>query len=184
MARKEGPDHESLCWYDDQISSFIPDFESPRRISNHQSYINAPYMNPHFLNSCKQELHQLHYNIVPHEHQPFIHQSSSLPQLESPKLPHSTSTSALSACSSMQQQTNQIHMINSSSSPSLLYCNDPSVADQVTDWRVLDKFVASQLMSHEDNGDGKETDAYSSPPAASLRASSSNLDLLNWSESS
>nr|GMD80955.1 NAC domain-containing protein 7 [Ipomoea batatas] len=181
MARKEGADHESpLCsngWYDDQISSFIPsDFESPRRISTHHHHhpnynnINPPpyNMNPHFLNSCKQELHhhQLHYNIiVPHEHEhhpPFIHQSSSLPQLESPKLPHSS--------------TPQFHMINSSSSssPSLLYCNDQSVADDhdhlTTDWRVLDKFVASQLMSHDEednnnsNGDGKET---------SLRASSS-----------
>nr|GMD75029.1 NAC domain-containing protein 7-like [Ipomoea batatas]GMD82490.1 NAC domain-containing protein 7-like [Ipomoea batatas] len=175
MARKEGADHESpLGWYDDQISSFIPsDFESPRRISTHHHHhpnynnINPPpyNMNPHFLNSCKQELHhhQLHYNIiVPHEHEnhPFIHQSSSssLPQLESPKLPHSS--------------TPQFHMINSSSSssPSLLYCNDQSVADDhdhlTTDWRVLDKFVASQLMSHEEdnNGDGKET---------SLRSSSS-----------
>lgn len=142
--RKEG-DHESLCWYDDQLS-FMPDFDSPRRIS--QPYTSY---NPHY--SCKQEL-ELQYNIP---HDGFL----QLPQLESPKIPQSTtnvscslvvpygfdrsSGSRLQSSTVAQEHLQQSHQ--QQLNPLFIHNTDQAV-DQVTDWRVLDKFVASQL-SHE-----------------------------------
>ncbi|CAL5359893.1 unnamed protein product [Camellia sinensis] len=146
--RKMG-EHESPCWYDDQVS-FMPDFESPRQIS--QSYTSY-----HHHYSFKQE-HELQYNNMPHD--PFL----QLPHLESPKISQPTVTESCNSVvpyglnrnngSSLQlstpaqeeplQQSNQQNM-------NLFYSNNEQAAvDQLTDWRVLDKFVASQL-SHEDS---------------------------------
>ncbi|CAK9173176.1 unnamed protein product [Ilex paraguariensis] len=140
--RKEG-EHESLYWYDDHVS-FMPDFDSPRRI--HQSYTSY-----HHQYSCKQEL-ELQYTM-PHES---FHQ---LPQLESPKVAESM---AQVNCNSMAPYNFERHNLLSSTLAqehlqqsnqldiNLLYSNNNEHAlDQVTDWRVLDKFVASQL-SQED----------------------------------
>ncbi|XP_077234383.1 NAC domain-containing protein 7-like [Tasmannia lanceolata] len=146
---QKASEHESPCWYDEQVS-IMPYLDSPRRI-------NQPDIAGHNPYSCKQEL-ELHYNIP---HYPFL----QLPQLESPKLPNSVATAS---CSSIvayglnvnhgsnfqsasltqveQMQQSHQHQINS------IYNNHNSeqVVDQaVTDWRVLDKFVASQL-SQED----------------------------------
>ncbi|CAI9093783.1 OLC1v1029358C1 [Oldenlandia corymbosa var. corymbosa] len=149
--RKDG-DHESMCWYDDQVS-FMQDFESPRRMS-HQPY-PSPYNNPHY--SCKQELDQLQYNHVPHDHG-FL----QLPQLESPRVPQSNPNLSCNLLlpytfermqpSNLTQEEHlqQSHQQQQHISP--LYSNQTdhqAAVDQVTDWRVLDKFVASQL-SHED----------------------------------
>ncbi|GMI95584.1 NAC 007, VASCULAR RELATED NAC-DOMAIN PROTEIN 4, EMBRYO DEFECTIVE 2749 [Hibiscus trionum] len=71
----------------------------------------------------KQEL-MLQYNLP---HDPFL----QLPQLENPNV---------------QVQQSATHHRNLSS---LCYNSTEQVVDQVTDWRVLDKFVASQL-SHEE----------------------------------
>ncbi|CBI31879.3 unnamed protein product, partial [Vitis vinifera] len=108
--RKVG-EHGSPCWYDDQVS-FMPDLDSPRRISQ-------PYTSFQHHYSCKQEL-ELPYNMP---HDPYL----QLPQLESPKLPH------------YQQNMS-----------SLYSSNNEQAVDQVTDWRVLDKFVASQLSHDQD----------------------------------
>ncbi|GAV75606.1 NAM domain-containing protein [Cephalotus follicularis] len=150
--RKLG-DFESPCWYDDPVS-FMPDLDSPRRISQ-------PYGTYHHHYPCKQEL-ELQYNMP---HDPFL----QLPQLESPKLPQSAVS--ISHCNSavpygyhdrnngstlqsstltQEDHTQQGHQQNLSS----LYSNSNDQAvDQVTDWRVLDKFVASQL-SHEEASKG------------------------------
>ncbi|XP_038991145.1 NAC domain-containing protein 7-like isoform X2 [Hibiscus syriacus] len=124
-------EYESSYWYDEQIS-FIQELESPRRIP--QPYA-ASY---HHHYPCKQEL-ELQQNL-PH-HNAFL----QLPQLESPRVPQSAASvscnSAVPYRSTLQSSTltqeehmNPVHQ---------------QAVDQVTDWRVLDKFVASQL-SHEE----------------------------------
>ncbi|KAJ8526808.1 hypothetical protein K7X08_029285 [Anisodus acutangulus] len=131
--RSEGHhQHESLCWYnDDQITNFMPDFDSPR----------SNFPNPY--NTTPSYHHQLPYNnMQPHNDALFL----QLPQLESPKIPQSYGSNII-------LQPNSIYNINN---------NYDQAVDQVTDWRVLDKFVASQL-SHEE---GTANAACSSSPAS------------------
>ncbi|XP_024019629.1 NAC domain-containing protein 7 [Morus notabilis] len=156
--RKVG-DYESPCWYDDQVS-FMPDqLESPRRISHHPSALIASYNIPHHHHhhyACKQEL-ELQYsnNIMPAD--PFF----QLPQLESPKVPYAgydRNTAASTAMQSStltqedQQQSNNNNQQNLNSLFSITnnVINSEQAVDQVTDWRVLDKFVASQLSHDQD----------------------------------
>lgn len=120
-------DHNSLCWFDDQVS-FMPNFESPRRITHpytsHSSY--------HHQFPAKPELDQLHYNLT-QDH--FL----QLPQLESPKIQQPPAATF--------QPSNQQLNVN------LLYGNNGEQDLQVTDWRVLDKFVASQLSNDQEPSD-------------------------------
>ncbi|RVX15599.1 NAC domain-containing protein 7 [Vitis vinifera] len=125
--RKVG-EHGSPCWYDDQVS-FMPDLDSPRRISQ-------PYTSFQHHYSCKQEL-ELPYNMP---HDPYL----QLPQLESPKLPQSAASSSTLTQEEHIQQSYQQNM------SSLYSSNNEQAVDQVTDWRVLDKFVASQLSHDQD----------------------------------
>ncbi|KAI3706960.1 hypothetical protein L6452_25072 [Arctium lappa] len=119
-------EHDSLCWFDDQVS-FMPTFESPRRIS-HPYTSNSSY---HHQFPAKSELDQLHYNL-PQDHHSFL----QLPQLESPKIQQ--------PAPAFQPSTQQLNI-------NLLYGSHGDQQDlQVTDWRVLDKFVASQLSNDQD----------------------------------
>ncbi|KAF2313119.1 hypothetical protein GH714_009373 [Hevea brasiliensis] len=144
--RKVG-EYDSPCWYDDQVS-FMPELDSPRRIT--QTYASYLHHYP-----CKQEF-ELQYNMP---HDPFL----QLPQLESPKVPQSAASancnsvvpyvvydrnngSTLQSSTLTQEEQVQQHHQNLNS---LYHNNGEQAVDQVTDWRVLDKFVASQL-SHED----------------------------------
>ncbi|PWA49066.1 NAC domain-containing protein [Artemisia annua] len=138
-------EHDSLCWFDDQVS-FMPNFESPRRIT-HPHTSNSSY---HHQLTAKPELDQLHYNL-PHDHS-FL----QLPHLESPKL----------------QQTFQPsnHQLNIN----MLYGKNSEQDLQVTDWRVLDKFVASQLSNDQDPSNP--------PPSSAQMAEHMNL-LLSDSKS-
>ncbi|KAF9689475.1 hypothetical protein SADUNF_Sadunf01G0096000 [Salix dunnii] len=148
-------DYDSPCWYDDQVS-FMPETDSPRRISE-------PHASYHHHYPCKHEL-ELQYNMP---HDPFL----QLPQLESPKVPHLAATASCnsviaygydrtngnalqSSTLTQEEQMQQCHQQNLNS----LYRNNNSeqAVDQVTDWRVLDKFVASQLASHEDASRGTD----------------------------
>ncbi|KAK2975835.1 hypothetical protein RJ640_022852 [Escallonia rubra] len=137
-------EHESPIWYDDQVS-FMPDMDSPKQDSQSNS------MTYQYSYSCKREL-DLHYQIPPNH-------LLQLPLLESPKLLQTTATISCNSMplysqlnmhqgstfqsSSLTQDQEQLHQIYGSSN------NSELAVDQVTDWRVLDKFVASQL-SHED----------------------------------
>ncbi|XP_059443322.1 NAC domain-containing protein 7-like isoform X2 [Corylus avellana] len=110
----------------DEQVSFMPELDSP-----------GPFTSYHY--QCKQEP-EFQYNMPNN----FL----QLPQLESPKIiPQSLLPygSALQ-CSTLTQEE---HM-NS------FYSNSEQAVDQVTDWRVLDKFVASQLSS-EDQDASKAT---------------------------
>lgn len=134
--RKVG-EYESPCWYDDQ-ASFMQELESPRHIS-------PPYY------ACKQEL-ELQYNInIPHD--AFL----QLPQLESPKV--SQSATIPNYNNNNNNNNGYDHRNNSNvNSITTMHCslygsigNDQATVleDQVTDWRVLDKFVASQLSQDQ-----------------------------------
>ncbi|KAF3773322.1 NAC domain-containing protein 7 [Nymphaea thermarum] len=147
---KRASDLESPCWYDDQVSLIHEIGSCPRRILQ-QEILHQPSL------PCRQELEN-HYSL-PQE--PFL----QLPQLQSPTLSHSGSSninglgfgfdSNQGASPQMvsYEHQQQSHM-------SLPYDNSANqAADQVTDWRVLDKFVASQL-SQEDASEGTSfTDA-------------------------
>ncbi|KAK4422812.1 NAC domain-containing protein 7 [Sesamum alatum] len=133
--RREG-DHDSPYWYDDQ-AVFMPDFDPTRRIS--PPFASYP---PHNT-TCKQEL-EMQYKMPNND--AFL----QLPNLESPKLQQSAGSSLISCHSIVPnyglQDVDHMHR-------NTLY-NEPA-SDQVTDWRVLDKFVASQL-SQDDGNDSNE----------------------------
>ncbi|XP_057510071.1 NAC domain-containing protein 7-like [Actinidia eriantha] len=131
--RKMG-EHESPCWYDHDQVSFVPDFDSPCQIS--QPY----YTSHHQKYSFKKEI-ELHYNNMPND--PF---GLKLPQLESPKVAQNGNALQTSTLTEDQENLNQSNHQNIN----LVYSNNEQAVDQLTDWRVLDKFVASQL-SHEDS---------------------------------
>ncbi|CAL0314296.1 unnamed protein product [Lupinus luteus] len=141
--RKIG-EYESPCsWYDDQVS-FIQELD-PR---------SHPYVSQHQHYPCKQELELMQYNM-PHDVN-FI----QLPQLESPKVPQSygydnDNGSALQSSSPTQEE--HIHHSQQQQNMHLIYGN---TNDQVMDWRVLHKFVASQL-SHDDDQDVSKEINYS-----------------------
>ncbi|KAI3783810.1 hypothetical protein L1987_42897 [Smallanthus sonchifolius] len=141
-------EHESPIWYEDHQASFMPEIDSPNQNSSLSHLVNPNYQYPY--GSCKKELdHQMqNYQIAP-DH--FL----QLPFLESPKL--------LPTCNSSMPiygiNINQAGIINYQP-PSLTQLDqnhnnshqnqDQNVNNQVTDWRVLDKFVASQLLSQGD----------------------------------
>ncbi|KAF5734431.1 NAC domain protein [Tripterygium wilfordii] len=165
--RKMG-EYDSPCWYDDQLSFMPPDGESPRRISQ---FYSSSY-HPHHYPACKQELHhqlqQQHYNMPPqHHHDPFL----QLPQLESPKLPQSAASVSVpygnSTLTTQEDQQLQHNLSN----------NSDQAVDQVTDWRVLDKFVASQL-SHGDHAAAKETNYSNSSNMFNVVDDDQQMDLL------
>ncbi|XP_022156468.1 NAC domain-containing protein 7-like [Momordica charantia] len=85
---------------------------------------HQPYPSFHHPNyPCKQEL-ELHYHAPPHD--PMFLQ---LPHLESPKMQPSSAANSLLPYAYAEQ----------------------AVADHVTDWRVMEKFVASQLSNDQDH---------------------------------
>ncbi|KAB2039041.1 hypothetical protein ES319_D03G186200v1 [Gossypium barbadense] len=173
--RKMG-EYESSCWYDDQVS-FIQELESPRRITQPYVAAAATTYHHHHHFPCKQEL-ELQYNFP---HDPFL----QLPQLESPKVPQSTAPSIscnsvipYNGTSTLQSSTltheEHLHNLNS------LYNNNTidqqqQAVDQVTDWRVLDKFVASQL-SHEE---GSKENNYTTNAAAAAATSYQVAEQIN-----
>ncbi|CAN7035654.1 unnamed protein product [Brassica rapa subsp. trilocularis] len=163
-------------WYDDQLSFMASELETngPRRIlSNHHHQHQRQYQQhlPYGFNAsayalnnpnlpCKQELQ---YNHLVQQHH-FLHESPltflQLPQLESPKIQqdnnncissnHDNNTSRIANLQQSnlahEEQLNQGNQIFSS--PYMNSGNEQAM-DQVTDWRVLDKFVASQLSNEE-----------------------------------
>lgn len=133
-------EHGSPCWYEDQ-SPFIPDLESPNQSSNPTNLASYSHQLPY---GCKKEL-DLHYQQLAQEH--FL----QLPLMENPKLlltpfglDVNQSTGLQSSSSLTQEQNLQQLMFGKH----IISDHEHEVVDPVTDWRVLDKFVASQL-SHE-----------------------------------
>ncbi|XP_022141188.1 NAC domain-containing protein 7-like [Momordica charantia] len=149
-------EHESPCWYDEPMS-FMPNLDSPNQ-SSHSNFI------PHHVSSfpCKKEV-DLGYQ-QPHPQDHFLH----LPLLESQKLLQSvTNTSAFALDINLQASNFQPSAQKQQNmDQNLLFLfennnnnNEQTMEDQLTDWRVFDKYVASQL-SHENAS--KEINSYSS----------------------
>ncbi|KAM7258273.1 hypothetical protein ACFE04_014014 [Oxalis oulophora] len=145
-------DYDSPCWYEDGVS-FMPELDnSPRRI------LSMPYAPPHHHHfPCKQELELQYNNHMPAHHDQFL----QLPNLESPKVLQSTPYS-----------DDMVLFSNNNN-------NEIRAMDQVTDWRVLDKFVASQLSHEEAN---KETN-YNSNAAIVFQMAADHQMNLSGNES-
>ncbi|PWA55213.1 No apical meristem (NAM) protein [Artemisia annua] len=162
-------EHDSLCWYDEQVS-FMPDYESPNRVS-HPYTSNNSYQ--HHLPG-KSELHQMQYNL-PHEHS-FL----QLPQLESHRFQQPVAASMNASYTSTLQPPNQESNVN------VIYGNNSNNTGeqdpQVTDWRVLDKFVASQLSNDQDAAVNKENN-YLNPASSSIQMAEHMNLLLSDSKS-
>ncbi|AES90959.1 putative transcription factor NAM family [Medicago truncatula] len=164
---------QSPCnWYDDQVS-FMPDLESPTRTNSHPPNYTS-------YHSCKPELELIQYN-TPHQY----HDANflQLPHLESPKITqsiipynHHAHANNNNIALTQQMQYLQYHQQNLHS----LYGGNSSTGndEQVTDWRVLDKFVASQL-SHEDNDNNNNNQDHVSNKETS---SFSNAAILHVAE--
>ncbi|KAK1431579.1 hypothetical protein QVD17_08039 [Tagetes erecta] len=148
---RRASEHESPIWYEDhQVSSFIPEIDSPNQNNSLSHLMNANYQYPY--GSCKKELDQLqNYQMTPDHY-------LQLPLLESPKLlPTCNSSMPIYGLNinqngiinyqppSLPQDQNNNNNNNNSHQN-----QDQNVNNQMTDWRVLDKFVASQLLSQGD----------------------------------
>ncbi|XP_047149913.1 NAC domain-containing protein 7-like isoform X2 [Vigna umbellata] len=141
-------EHDSPSWYDEQVS-FIQDMDSPKQTSQSNLVYQLPY-------PCKKEL-DVPYQM-PRDH--------FLPLLESPNpmapylLDHVNHSTTLLPSLLIQEEHVIGQQINLQTTYGNSNCNDQAV-DQVTDWRVLDKFVASQLSQ-----DGSKENAYSNTSAS------------------
>uniref|UniRef100_A0A5B6YNL3 Putative NAC domain-containing protein 7 isoform X1 n=1 Tax=Davidia involucrata TaxID=16924 RepID=A0A5B6YNL3_DAVIN len=115
-------------------------YDEPSSVSSVVDPIDYITRQPHnFLSQnfmCKQEMEVDNMNFMHSDHQ-FV----QLPQLESPSLPLIKRPSSASLISENNEEEEQIRGCNS------------NTTKKVTDWRALDKFVASQL-SQEDRYEG------------------------------
>ncbi|KAI3751030.1 hypothetical protein L2E82_22031 [Cichorium intybus] len=148
---RRASEHESPIWYDDHQVSFMPEIDSPNQSNSQSHLVNHNYQYPY--GPCKKELDQLqNYQINP-DH--FL----QLPLLESPKLLPTCNSSMpsyginLNQARSINYQPSSLTQDQNSNNNNKNvhhYDQDQNVNNQVTDWRVLDKFVASQLLSEGD----------------------------------
>ncbi|KAI4372459.1 hypothetical protein MLD38_010686 [Melastoma candidum] len=139
-------EYDSPCWDEDQVR-FMPDFDSPRRISQH----NQPYLHQ---NPCKQEGDMTYTS--PGKSFP------QMPHLESPKLAVASNSLAAygyerAAFAQDELMIRRIPQQNMGMQFNTNYGNqaEHGLPYQMTDWRVLDKFVASQL-SHDNAPRGSQ----------------------------
>ncbi|CAD6243258.1 unnamed protein product [Miscanthus lutarioriparius] len=145
-------------WFDDHVAGgFMPDLiGSPRQLMHHHHHPpNAVYSGGQQLYHCKPELE--YHHLLPSQ-DAFLQQ---LPQLESPKPP----PAYIAAHGSCSLQSPDEASGYAGQQPPMMEA--AYMDDSVTDWRVLDKFVASQLFSH---GDGTAKEAGYSNPAQAFQA--------------
>ncbi|KAK9060964.1 hypothetical protein SSX86_018144 [Deinandra increscens subsp. villosa] len=142
VVMRRASEHEPM-WYDDHRVSFMPEIDSPNQTNLPSNLGNNPYNNQYPYGSCKKEQdhHLQNYQITPGH-------SLHLPLLEGPKL-HSPSDSSMpfygeGSSSSRPSLLTQGHNNNIEQHQGQNFNN------QASDWRVLDKFVASQLLSQGD----------------------------------
>lgn len=134
---------DSAYFYDDQPSSMSSVVDSIDYVSRHPNSSN--FLSQNFL--CKQELEADNLSFINSDHDPFV----QLPQLESPSLPPiKRPTSSISLISENNEEDDQ--QIRGYYNNNDNNNNNNHNQLKVTDWRSLDKFVASQL-SQEDRYD-------------------------------
>ncbi|KAI3918689.1 hypothetical protein MKX01_042009 [Papaver californicum] len=177
MTRMENEHDSPSYWYDENVTFMPADNidERPKTFAQIEtSFLNH---NPYF---CKKEIDSQSYHNIPHD--PNFHQ---LPQLlESQKVSY-LATNSVSAGNpnaeyglDMNQLTQEyMHEYSSSSVYDRGNGNREQVAmDQVTNWRVLDKFVASQLLSQQDVMSRERN--YSNSSMDMLNATSDHVNIL------
>ncbi|KAG2608838.1 NAC domain-containing protein 105-like isoform X2 [Panicum virgatum] len=122
-------DHDAPCWYLDEDGPFMHDLNSPMsRMPPHHAMSQLQEQHLQMLNNTYKRELKLQFQMPSH------HVLNTIPhELESPSF-HSLLVSP-------------DHQSNSHHAHQHVQLMDDAV-DQVTDWRVLDKFVASQL-SHD-----------------------------------
>lgn len=140
----------SPCWFDDHGSgAFMPDLDSPRQLGyQHRHHQNmATYHGQQQLYHCKPELE--YHHLLPQE--AFLQQ---LPHLESPKPPAyigQGSSNILSTTGNLLAHDGGASRPSVQQPPMDQSLYMAAAGDtSATDWRLLDKFVASQLFSHGD----------------------------------
>jgi hypothetical protein len=160
----------SPCWFDDHVAGFMPALGSPRQLLHHHP--SAAYVGQQQLYHCKPELE--YHHLLPSQEVCFLPQ---LPLLESPKPP---AYIGQGSGSSLRQSSDE-HSRYTTQQETAAYM--AAVDDPDTDWRVLDRFVASQLFSHGD-GTSKEP-SYSNPvPVFQLAESSKREETLDYASTS
>ncbi|CAN6279353.1 unnamed protein product [Urochloa humidicola] len=147
------------CWFDDRVAAgggFMPDIGH----HHHPSSAAAAYGGQN-LYPCKPELE--YHHLLPSQ-EAFLQQ---LPQLvESPKPPAAfiaDEASRYAAAAALQPLAMGLD-------PAAYMAAAGDEDEEVTDWRLLDKFVASQLFSHGDGGGAapKEAGYSNSDPVAQV----------------
>ncbi|CAH1445654.1 unnamed protein product [Lactuca virosa] len=145
---RRASEHESPIWYDDHHVSFMPEVDSPNQNNSQSHLVNHNYQYPY--GSCKKELDQLqNYQITP-DH--FL----QLPLLESPKLLPTCNSSMpmygvnINHAGSINYHSSSLTQDKNNNNNNIHDNQDQNVNNPVMDWRVLDKFVASQLLSQGD----------------------------------
>ncbi|CAA7022119.1 unnamed protein product [Microthlaspi erraticum] len=140
----------SSYFYDEVTSNGVNSVMDPiDYISNQQHHIFGKGM------MCKQELEGMVDGL---NYMQSNHQFIQLPQLQSPSLPLMKRPSSAMSITSMDNNNNyKLSVEDVESFGSLISSENKrkKKKNQVRmtgDWRELDKFVASQLMSQEDNG--------------------------------
>jgi len=167
-------EHESPCWFEDQVS-FTPDMDSPKHGA---SQPNNLHNFPSYSHKSKLLDHQHHlpFRIPQEQHLiplPFLENSKLL--LPSPHGINNCDNALVPYVVDINQGSStmpQFHDGTHQNAPVDLIVSsiDASVdGDQVTDWRVLDKFVASQLsqeiVDDEENNINKDYSSSNVAPA-------------------
>ncbi|XP_055830646.1 NAC domain-containing protein 7-like [Solanum dulcamara] len=177
--RMDTSEHGSPIWYDDQLS-FMQDMDSPKPII-HPHQINYINHYPNNYPNCKKEVDNLHYQIPPQNHQ-FLHQ---IPLLETTKHVAAPISSSIPIFGNINVNRTALFTQDQATFPNNNNNdNVQQVAEQVTDWRVLDKFVASQLSQQDENNNYAVADDHVNlnkqempPENTSTASSSSQIDL-------
>uniref|UniRef100_A0A453P692 NAC domain-containing protein n=1 Tax=Aegilops tauschii subsp. strangulata TaxID=200361 RepID=A0A453P692_AEGTS len=177
-------DMSSPCWFDDHGAGggFMPDLDSPRQLGyqHHHPQNLAPYHSQQQQQyHCKPELE--YHRLLPQE--AFMQQ---LPHLESPKpttayIGHGSSGGILSSTSNHPLAHDGPSRFAAQQPPMdhALYTGESSA----TDWRYLDKFVASQLFSH-DGTNPKEQATHSNAAVQVFQAENKHEEALDYASTS
>ncbi|TKY49858.1 NAC domain-containing protein 7 [Spatholobus suberectus] len=134
-------EHDSPCWYDDQVS-FMQDLDSPKQ----SSQPNLPYQFPY---PCKKEL-DLPYHLplqLPLESQKLLQSASNS------MTPFGIEENHPMQPASIMQQVQHTGQQNFQA----VFGNNAN--EQVADWRALDKYVASQLGQEDASKDNSYSNA-------------------------
>ncbi|KAK7263846.1 hypothetical protein RJT34_31443 [Clitoria ternatea] len=137
-------EHDSPCWYDDQVP-FMQDLDSPKQPSQSNNLVYQQQQLPY---PCKKELDHHHF---PYQ-MPRVDHFLQLPLLESPKLLQSNPLATYHAPTTLLPLSSLPHQEEHQNFQA-------TFNDQVTDWRVFDKFVASQLSQEDASKDNSTTSA-------------------------